>query len=175
MVVVSVVVGGGGGVVVVVVVGGVVFFVVGIVVWGGGVKWCVVVVTGGLRGTVIVVGLPSAPIVVVTITGVVVVVAAVVDVTPLLGISGRGLPPWLSPLPLPSCCWMTDAGLAGGFAALDAVTVASVAIAVASTTPEPARMTMLRDFQRSSPAGAIWSGPVSSVTTVSLHDPVSNG
>jgi hypothetical protein len=63
----------------------------------------------------------------------------------------------------------TAGPLGGGADALELDTVASVASTVASTTPDPARMASARDWVREpSSGGAIWSGPVGSVTAHSL-------
>lgn len=99
---------------------------------------------------------------------VVVVVDLVTDVTLLPGVVVSVLS---SAPPLP-VCWTNGAGGGGCVDADVDVTVAIVARTVATTTPEPARMTSDLDFQRSSP-GSVGanSGPVGSVTAISLRGP----
>lgn len=93
-----------------------------------------------------------------------VVVDIVVLVTELTLLGSRTT--WLLPVLLPGSC--TIGTTWDGAAALDDVTVASVAMAVASTTPEPARMTLTLDFQRLSPGDTVSSGSIGSGTVLSL-------
>jgi hypothetical protein len=140
---------------------------------------------GDVLGGVCVGGLVAVFWVVVkTIRCVVVVVAAFVvtevvcdvafAVVVPVGISTTGF----SPVGSPGVCCCGAAGpcwAGGGADALVVETVARVASTVASTTPEPARMTIALDFERPSVGGAVSSGPVGSVTALSLSDAVSNG
>jgi hypothetical protein len=186
--VVVVVVGGGVVVVVVVVVGGGGFLVV-VLLGGGGGDVCVCVGGGGLcvcdgggSGSVMVV-MPPGPLVVVVEWCVVVVVVVSVLVTDVVALLGAVLPLVGSRTTGESlllgalAAGTSGPGPVGGAVAFEEVAenVARVASAVASTTPEPARMTIALDFARLSAGGATCSRSVGSVNAFSLAHAVSDG
>jgi hypothetical protein len=181
----SVVVVGGGGGFVVVVGGG---FLVVVLVGGGGGWWLddgggLCVCDGGGSGSVMVVMPPGPLVVVVEWCVVVVVVAVSVLVTDVVALLGAVLPLVGSRTTGESlllgalAAGTSGPGPVGGAVAFEEVAenVARVASAVASTTPEPARMTIALDFARLSAGGATCSRSVGSVNAFSLAHAVSDG
>jgi hypothetical protein len=145
---------------------------------GGGLCGC----DDGGSGSVMVVMPPGPLVVVVEWCVVVVVVALSVLVTDVVALLGAVLPLVGSRTTGESLFGALTAGTsgpgpAGGAVAFEEVAenVATVASAVASTTPEPARMTIALDFARLSVGGATCSRSVGSVKAFSLAHAVSDG